>query len=73
MVSDKLIPPSSNLKIYLVHPLILQPPTPDDNNLSLLSDRESFILKLNRFICFMSYKLGKIEYFVWGWKKLASH
>lgn len=53
MVSDKLIPPSSNLKIYLVHPLILQPPTPDDNDLSLLSDRESFILKLNRFICFI--------------------
>ena len=51
MVSDRLIPPSSDLKTHFVHPPIHQPPTPDDNNVSLLVDRESSILKLNRLVC----------------------
>ena len=65
MVSDRLIPPSFDLKTHLVHPPIHQPPTPDDNNVSLLLDRESFILKPNNFNTswWLSYK---IDYFVWG-------
>lgn len=78
MVSDRLIPPSSNLKIYLLHPLIL-PPIRDDDNLSLLADRESFILKLNRFICFIMLRgwwvtsLVRLNILYGAWKNEDRH
>ena len=56
MVSDRLIPPSSDLRTHLVHPPIHQPPTPDDNNIRLLIDRESSILKLNRLVCLIMWR-----------------
>lgn len=52
-----------------------QPSTSDDNNVSLLIDAESSVLKLKRLVCLiilhggLSCKLGKVDHFVWGPKK----
>ena len=58
MVSEGVIPPTSNEKSHFVHPPTHQPPTPDDNILSLFIARESSILKLNRFICLIIWRGG---------------
>lgn len=50
MVLDRLISPTSNQITHNVHPPTHQPPTIDDNNVSLLDDRELSSLKLNRLI-----------------------
>ena len=49
MVADILIPPTLNEKSRNVQPVSPQPQPHNNNNLSLLVDRESSILKLNRF------------------------
>ena len=51
MVADILKSPTLNEKSRNVHSPTHQPPIIDDNNVSLLGDRESCILKLNRLIC----------------------
>ena len=43
-------------KTFLVHPFTHQPPTPDDNNRSLLVARKSSILKFNRLICLIIWR-----------------
>ena len=58
MVSEGVIPPTSNQKSHLVHPPTHQPPTPDDDKLSLFIARESSILKLYRFICLIIWRGG---------------
>ena len=58
MVSYRLIPLSSDMKTDLDHPPIHQPPIPDDNNISLLIDRESSILKLDRPVCYIMRRGG---------------
>ena len=57
MVLDILIPPLFDFKTYLVHSLIHQLLILDDNNVSLLINRKSSILKLNRH-CKKAYKFN---------------
>ena len=58
MVSDRLVSPTSDQKTHNVHSPTHQPPTIDDNNVSLLDDRESSSLKLNRLICLIIRRGG---------------
>ncbi len=50
MVADIQNPPTLNEKCRIVQPISPQPQPNNDNNLSLLVDRESSILKLNRLV-----------------------
>ena len=47
---DRLISPSSDLRNHLVHSFIYQTLILNDINVSLLINRESSIVKLNRFV-----------------------
>ncbi len=50
MVADIQNPPTLNEKCCTVQPISPQPQPYNDNNLSLLVDRKSSILKLNRLV-----------------------
>ena len=56
MVADILNPPTLNEKSRNVQLISSQPQPHNDNNLSLLVDRESSILKHNRLVCLIIWR-----------------